>query len=229
VSSDHAPLSRAFALTGNNGEAKLATDFTAADLKKFAPNGLADYLDYLAGAGKAILQAADILDTSLRLRHFMAQIAEETGGFTIKVESLTYTHPERLMEVWPKRFPTVESAQPYVKNGVALGDKVYGGRMGNTDPGDGFKYRGRGFLQTTGREAYRRFGEMVGVDLEANPDEVANPATSLRCATAEWTGSKINVPADADDLSEVTLRVNGGLTGLPDRQVWLTKAEGIFV
>jgi len=215
-------------LTGNQREAKLATDFTSADLKKFAPDGLADYLSHLAGAGKAVLQGAGILDTPLRLCHFMAQIAEETGGFTVKVESLTYTHAERLMEVWRTRFPTLASAQPFVRKPVELGDKVYGGRMGNTDPGDGFKYRGRGFLQTTGRDAYRRFGGMIGVDLEADPDKVADPAVSLRCTTAEWTGSKINVPADADDVKKVTLLVNGGVTGLAERKAWLSKAKGIF-
>lgn len=206
----------------------MSVDFTLSSLRRFAPRALPEYLDELAGEGKAVLAEAGILANANRLCHFMAQIAEETGGFVVKVESLTYTTPQRLMTVWPKRFPTVASALPFVRNPVALGDKVYGGRMGNVDPGDGFKYRGRGYLQTTGRDAYRKFGALIHDDLERNPDLVTEPPISLRCTTAEWTASKINAAADADDIEKVTRLVNGGLVGLDDRKAWLTKARKVF-
>jgi len=87
------------------------------------------------------------LQSKLRLCHFLAQIAHESGGFTVKEESLNYKTSKRLMQVWPKRFPTVASTKPFLGQPTKLG-----GRMGNKDPGDGFKYRGRGYLQTTGRD-----------------------------------------------------------------------------
>lgn len=130
---------------------------TLATLTMLAPRGRDDYLAHLAGPGKAELDKAGILQSKLRLCHFLAQIAHESGGFTVKEESLNYKTSKRLMQVWPKRFPTVASTKPFLGQPTKLGDKVYGGRMGNKDPGDGFKYRGRGYLQTTGRDAYKRF------------------------------------------------------------------------
>ena len=203
-------------------------ELTLAKLKKLAPKGRDDYLGHLAGAGKDELKAAGILDSTLRLCHFLAQIAHESGGFTVREESLNYKTAKRLMQVWPKRFPTVASAKPFLGQPTKLGDKVYGGRMGNKDPGDGFKYRGRGYLQTTGRDAYKRFGKLINEDLETDPKKVADPVISLRCATAEWTESKINKPADKDDAKTVTKLVNGGTVGLAERKVWLAKAKEIF-
>jgi putative chitinase len=197
-------------------------------LRQLAPNGRDDYLAHLAGDGATELQKAGLLDSPLRLCHFLAQIAHETGGFTIRVESLNYKTAKRLMHVWPKRFPTEASARPFLGKPTQLGDKVYGGRMGNKDPGDGFKYRGRGYLQTTGRSAYKTFGTLISEDLEAEPDKVADPAISLRCAVAEWAGSKINAAADDDDIRKVTKLVNGGLNGLAERKQWLSKAKAIF-
>jgi putative chitinase len=147
-----------------------------------APRGRDDYLAHLAGPGKAELDKAGILQSKLRLCHFLAQIAHESGGFTVKEESLNYKTSKRLMQVWPKRFPTVASTKPFLGQPTKLGDKVYGGRMGNKDPGDGFKYRGRGYLQTTGRDAYKKFGDLIDEDLEDNPSLVAEPEISLRCA-----------------------------------------------
>ena len=135
---------------------------TLATLTMLAPRGRDDYLAHLAGPGKAELDKAGILQSKLRLCHFLAQIAHESGGFTVKEESLNYKTSKRLMQVWPKRFPTVASTKPFLGQPTKLG-----GRMGNKDPGDGFKYRGRGYLQTTGRD---------------NPSLVAEPEISLRCA-----------------------------------------------
>ena len=201
---------------------------TLGTLTMLAPRGRDDYLAHLAGPGKAELNKAGILQSKLRLCHFLAQIAHESGGFTVKEESLNYKTSKRLMKVWPKRFRTVASTKPFLGQPTKLGDKVYGGRMGNKDPGDGFKYRGRGYLQTTGRDAYKKFGDLIDEDLENNPSLVAEPKISLRCAVAEWTESKVNKPADADDLRTVTKLVNGGLIGLSERKQWLAKAKELF-
>jgi putative chitinase len=203
-------------------------DFKLAELRKFAPDGIKEYVNHLVGAGKTELQAAGILDSNLRLCHFLAQVGHETDGFTIKRESLTYKTAKRLMEVWPKRFPTEASAIPFLNQPVKLGDKVYGGRMGNKDPGDGFKYRGRGYLQTTGRSAYKKFGKLIGIDLEADPEQVVEPSISLKCTCAEWIDSKINAAADRDDIKQVTMLVNGGTTGLAKRKIWLNQAKQIW-
>jgi putative chitinase len=95
----------------------------------------------------------------------MAQCASETGGFTIVRESLTYTSAERLRTVWPARFRNKSDAElaHLVRNPVALGDAVYMGRMGNTAPGDGYAYRGGGFLQTTGRFNVEKYCKQCGI------------------------------------------------------------------
>ena len=115
----------------------------------------------LANEGQAELASFHISDNPMRLCHFMAQIGHECGGFTIKRESLNYTTTARLRAVWPSRFPDDASARPYVRNEEKLAEKVYGGRLGNVKKGDGFRYRGRGFVQITGRESYREMGQQT--------------------------------------------------------------------
>ena len=166
--------------------------------------------------------------TSLRVAHFMAQVLHESGGLTIVSESLFYTHPARLMEVWPSRFPSIAAAQPFVKNPTKLAEFVYGKRIGNTAPGDGAKYIGRGLLQVTGRESYRRFGKLLGVDLEAQPDLAADARYALAIAAAEWHESSCNVFADHDDIRAVTRAINGGLTGFEERKAWLAKTKKVW-
>lgn len=105
-----------------------------------------------------------------KLAYIMATAHHETGGaFGPKVENLNY-RAGRIREVWPTRFPTVDSAVPYANNPQKLANKVYGGRLGNYKPNDGWTYRGRAEPMLTGRAAYAKYGKMVGVDLEVNPD-----------------------------------------------------------
>jgi len=142
---------------------------------------------------------------------WLREILHESGMLSRLEEGLNYS-AERLMEVWPKRFPTLESAQPYARNGMVLANKVYGGRMGNVDPGDGFKYRGRGLMMVTGRDNYRALGKIMGLDLEHNPDLLAQPVYALLAAIAWWEG---NVPDGImGDVKRVRRAVNGGATGL---------------
>lgn len=90
-------------------------------------------------------------------------------------ENLTYSSAARIHAVWPTRFPTVESAKPYIKSAQKLANKVYGGRLGNTEPDDGWDYRGRGPAQLTGKENYKKFSDLLGVDLVENPDFAKSP------------------------------------------------------
>jgi putative chitinase len=97
--------------------------------------------------------------------------------------------------------------------------------MGNGPPnsGDGWRYRGRGVLQTTGRESYRKFGRKCGVDFEGDPDLVLAPEHALKPALAEWRDKHLNVAADHNDIEIVTKGINGGLVGLPERRAWLAR------
>src|SRR5690349_4962574 len=113
---------------------------TPEQLKQLAPTSLQQCRDAFANADK-VLAKYDINDNALRLAHFMAQILHESGGLRIVEENLSYT-ARRMMEIWPKRFPTIEIAKPFAKNPQALANKVYGGRMGNSGPDDGWLYIG---------------------------------------------------------------------------------------
>ena len=173
------------------------------------------------------LRAAGLLEPGHRLHVFLAQLGHESAGLTRCVESLYYTRPETLMAVWPSRFPTVETAGPYLRRSRALAERVYGGRasLGNTEPGDGARFIGRGFLQITGRANYRALGKRVGLDLEAEPELAARPDIAVRLACAYWTMRRINQACDAGSFRAVTRRINGGLTGYEDRVAWLEKAR----
>ncbi|WP_018428204.1 hypothetical protein [Hoeflea sp. 108] len=140
----------------------------------------------LTGSQVANLEAIldEIQAAGLPLRHAAYVLAtpyHEVGpGMAPKVENLTYSSAERIRAVWPKRFPQIGDALPYVRNPQELANKVYGGRMGNTTSNDGWTYRGRGYPQTTGRENYERFGRLLGLDLLGNPDLALRPDISAR-------------------------------------------------
>jgi len=149
------------------------------------------------------------------LPDFLGQILHESVMLDRVLESLTYTTAARIRAVWPSRFPTEASAQPFVRNPQELAEAVYGGRMGNVRPGDGWRFRGRGLLQVTGRDNYRTVGRALGIDLEALPDALAEPAWALRSAIAWW---ERNIPdAIIGDVQRITRRVNGGKHGLDER------------
>jgi putative chitinase len=200
--------------------------FTAAQLAQLAPHCLDAYRQAFSAAD-AVLEPYGINESGLRLAHFMAQVLHETGTLTIQSESLYYK-PERLMAVWPKRFPTLGAAEPYARNPEKLANLVYGGRMGNIDPGDGFKFIGRGMLQLTGRASYKKYGDLVGIDLTEDPALVLAPQWSLKVACEVWNGLGCNAKADADDVTAVSKAINGGLVGLSDRQAWLVKTKAVW-
>lgn len=149
------------------------------------------------------------------LKAFLPQIIHESQGMTRLVENLSYS-VERLMVVWPSRFPTWESAAPYARNPEALANHTYGGRMGNTHPGDGWKFRGRSFIMCTGFDNYARVGELLGQDLSTMPELLEQPHYALEAAIAWWEDK---IPDSMlGDPERVTRRVNGGLIGLSERE-----------
>jgi putative chitinase len=189
-------------------------------LRQLWPHAPQTLVDGVIAAAPAAL-ANHRINTPLRLAHFLAQISHESGGGTITRESLNYTHAARIHEVWPKRFPTVASAEPYVRDPEKLANKVYQRRMGNTQPGDGWRFSGRGLLQITGRDSYREIGTLTGLDLINDPDLAFAPAHSLEVAAAEFAHLGCLPFCDNDDLHAVTERVNGGQEGAADRAAWL--------
>ena len=173
------------------------------------------------------------ITSARRLKHFMGQISHESDGASLPGmrESLFYTTPQRLCKVWPKRFPTIESAIPYLRNERKLADKVYSGRMGNR-PGtsDAFDFRGGGFLQNTGREMYLKLSERTGIDLVGNPDLINDLGINIRCAAIEFCSPAILRQADNDNAENVSRLINTGtinpaikVVGLDERIQWTNR------
>lgn len=153
----------------------------------------------------------------------LAQVGHESADLTQLEESLYYT-ASRMMQVWPGRFPTAASAQPYARNPEALANNVYANRMGNGPPesGDGYRYRGRGPIQLTGKDNYQRFATAINDTTPlAHPDSLATPA--MGALSACWFYST-NVPNGAD-IVLATLRINGGQHGLADREARYTRIK----
>jgi len=188
----------------------------------FGPQTLRALCERIAGKGSVDLEEARAMwvamraqdiTTPRRIIHFLANCGAETR-FRITEENLSYS-AERMTKVWPERFPTVASARPYAYNPQALADRVYMGRMGNDRPGDGWRYRGRGWAQLTGREGYREVGRIVGLPLETDPDLVLTVPGNALAAAGFWTWKGLAPYADRDDVLTVRRMWNGGLHGLP--------------
>lgn len=174
---------------------------------------------------RAIAKFYDL--SELRGAHLLGQAAHESGGFKLTEENLNYS-VKSMMRVWPSRFPDEDSAFPYARNPQALGDKVYGDRMGND--GEGYLWRGRGFLQLTGKDNYRSFAQDMSLpEVMDDPDCVED---DYAFETALWYFNKNNLFAIADEgieedvIKRITKRVNGGYIGLHERVIETHKIYG---
>jgi putative chitinase len=156
----------------------------------------------------------------LRLAHFLAQCGHESAGFKAIQENLNYS-ADGLKKIFPKYFPG-NLAEGYAKNPEKIASKVYGSRMGNGDETtkEGFKFRGRGYIQLTGKDNYTKFAKFIGEDTVSNPDLVATKYP-LASAAFFFDSNKLWTICDkgADDatVTAVTKRVNGGTIGISDR------------
>jgi putative chitinase len=161
------------------------------------------------------------VNTPLRLAHFLAQCGHESGGFRLTQENLNYS-AKGLMGIFKKYFPTQALADAYARKPEKIANKVYGNRMGNGDEasGEGFKFRGRGYIQLTGKQNYTAFDATVEDNILANPDLVSSKH-ALSSAAWFWKKNGLNLIADSgssdEAVTKVTRRVNGGTIGLPDR------------
>lgn len=188
-----------------------------------APEHQAAFTEHAPG----LFKTGDIRD--IRLRFMLAQLGHESSGLTRIFENMNY-RAERLMKVWPKRFPTLAAAKPFAGNPEKLGSFVYANRLGNGPPesGDGFRYRGRGYIQITGRANYRDMGKIAGIPLEEQPELAAKPEHALAVACAFWSARKLNAICDTGDFSACTRAINGGLIGMEDRRAWLDKTTRVL-
>lgn len=160
------------------------------------------------------------INTPLRLAHFLSQCGHESAGFKAVVENLNYK-ADSLLKVFPKYF-SAETAAACERNPEKIANIVYANRMGNgnTASGDGYKYRGRGFIQLTGKNNYAVFTKSIGEDCVANPDLVS---TKYPLASAAWFFHKNELHKLADQgstdvvVTSITKRINGGIIGLADR------------
>ena len=161
------------------------------------------------------------LNTPLRLAHFLAQAGHESGGFKALNENLNYG-AKGLLGIFKKYFPTEDLAKQYERKPEKIANRVYGGRMGNGPEatGEGYKYRGRGYIQLTGKDNYKAFDAVVTESIIDNPDLVA---TKYPLLSAAWFFHKNGLHKLADGgatdavVTSITKRVNGGTIGLEDR------------
>lgn len=158
------------------------------------------------------------INTPNRQACFLGQCGHESGGFKHLSENLNYS-AHALHAVWPSRFPTEASAEPYHRQPEKIANKVYSGRLGNGDEasGEGWKYRGRGLIQLTGKANYHAAGEVLGQDLVADPERVAEPMLAVLTAGWFWDAHKLNTLADKLDHEAITRKINGGTNGIDDR------------
>lgn len=164
------------------------------------------------------------ITTKLRLAAFLANTGNETNGGRVLVENLSYS-AKRLMKVWPSRFPTLASAQPYANNPEALAEKTYGGRFGNDQPGDGWRYRGRGLMQTTFRVNYQRLADRLGRPLDdAFLAWLETMEGAAESAAFFFEDAKMADPADRGDIEAARIIANGGTVGMAEVKVRYQKA-----
>jgi len=174
------------------------------------------------------------INSPARIASFLAQTGHESSQFNRLVEGLIYKTALRLTKVWPKRFPDEAAALPYVNNEEKLANLVYAKRLGNGDisSGDGYRFRGRGIIQITGRSNYADAGKALGLDLINQPDLLLQKPNAAMSAAWFWSSRGLNALADdhtddndLEDFTEITKRINGGSVGLNERLALLNLIE----
>lgn len=196
-----------------------------------APRAVNNYLEAIRQGDPLFEQHG--ITTPLRVAHFLAQALHETGGFTILRENMNYS-ASRLVVIFGvghhSAAITASEAAKLAGHSELIAERVYGlgnprkaRELGNTEPDDGFRYRGNGVLQTTGRGSHRRMGAACKIDFEGNPDLVTAPEHALKPALQEWTDGNLNSFADRNDIRTITRRINGGFNGLAEREALFNK------
>ena len=191
-------------------------NFTKQHLQAIIGNN--QYLDYWYDAIVKILPAYNI-DTPERVAAFLAQCAHESANFTRLTENLNY-RADSLRRVFPKYFTTDAIAKQYAKRPEFIANRVYANRMGNGSEtsGDGWKYRGRGLIQLTGKRNYTLFAASIDTPIEQIPDYLVTFEGAIQSACWFWDQNNLNPIADKRDIVGLTKKINGGTIGLEDRK-----------
>jgi len=193
-------------------------ELTKEQLKKLLPKN--PYIDYWYNALSQLLPDYEI-NTPQRIAAFIAQCAHESGNFMVLQENLNY-RPPTLRKIFPKYFPTDAMAADYCSRPnkqEAIANKVYANRMGNGDEasGDGYRYRGRGLIQLTGKDNYTFFAGSLGISVEEAAEYMGTFEGACQSACFFWEQNKLNQWADKGDIVTLSKRINGGTIGLEDR------------
>lgn len=194
----------------------LQSIFSAAPATQLAP-----YVDPL----NTVCEQYEI-NTPLRLAAFLAQVGHESGYFKFVAENLNYSQPS-LRAVFPKYFPTDALAADYARKPEKIANRVYASRMGNGDEasGDGFKFKGRGLIQITGKNNYTAFAAIKNIPLDEAVTYLQSTTGAVESAAWYWDSNKLNPLADGGDMIAITKKINGGTNGLEERQKLYAKAK----
>lgn len=202
-------------------------------LEAITPRALAIHRE-ICRCANATLTGFGILENERRAAHFWAQILHESSGLTRFVENMNYS-AKRIRELGQASPPgsrwrsLVPRADELANNPREMANAIYGGRLGNTLPDDGWTFIGRGLIQLTGRANYRRIGAGLNLNLVDNPSLVVTAEFALPVAAEFWRQADCNRLADLDDIVKVTRAINGGTIGLDDRKRWLEKMRRIVL
>ncbi|MEM9388061.1 MAG: glycoside hydrolase family 19 protein [Pseudomonadota bacterium] len=190
-----------------------------------AEHHAAIYIDDLVDT----LPAYGIADSRNRLAHFFSQVLHESGMMRFDEENLNYS-AKALRAVFPKYFKTMREAQKYHRQPEKIANRVYGGRMGNGNEtsGDGWRYRGRGLIQLTGKRNYEAFAEWAEDERVVEYPDLVASEYAVQSAVFYWDTNKLNSIADRGDVRRVTKKVNGGENGLAHRSELFLKANGLL-
>ena len=169
------------------------------------------------------------INTVNRAAGFLAQCGHESAGFTILKENLNYS-ADGLNKIFKKYFPTVADATPYARNPEKIANKVYANRMGNgsESSGEGYKFRGRGAIQLTGKDNYTQFAKAVGLTIDEAVADLETLDGAIESACWFWQKNGLNAICDADDILKMTKRINGGTIGLEDRTKHYKEAKHLL-
>ncbi|MFK4771693.1 glycoside hydrolase family 19 protein [Rhizobium sp. ZW T2_16] len=199
---------------------------TSLRISKFSPRARADLVAAIVNKWPDAFRAG--VTTPIRTQHFMTQMATESGGFVRIDENLNYS-AKRLREIFPRRV-SEELAQRLANRPEAIANHVYNRRdLGNTEPGDGWRFRGSGYIQLTGRSNFKARDAILKMGIVESPDLVRQPVAGFAAAVAYWQAVNGNALADAGDIEAVRRAVNGGLIGIKESRVWLARARRYFV
>jgi putative chitinase len=176
------------------------------------------------------------ISSRARVAAFLGQIAHESAELNRVIENLNYS-VQGLRATWPKRFDSLQKAEEYARKPERIANYVYAKRLGNGDQasGDGWRFRGRGLIQLTGRGNYRATGLALGLPLESNPDVLVEPRPAALAAGYFWKSRGLNELADDrnddnddEDFVQITVTINGGRNGLADRRRYWQTARQVF-